>query len=77
MKFYLLVTTFIRKDRSSGKRGGGGVLIALRNNIHYNLVSPGAWSGELEIAAVEIELINTKKVLICVCYRPPSVDINE
>ena len=66
----------IRKDRSSGKRGGG-VLIALRNNIHYNLVSPGAWSRELEIATVEIELINTKKTLICVCYRPPSVDINE
>ena len=66
----------IRKDRSSGKRGGG-VLIALRNNIPYNLVSPGGWSRELEIAAVEIELINTKKTLICVCYRPPCVDINE
>jgi len=35
------------------------------------------WSKELEIAAVEIELINTKKTLICVCYRPPSVNINE
>lgn len=53
------------------------MLIALRNNIPYNLVSPGAWSRELEIAAVEIELINTKKTLICVCYRPPCVDINE
>ena len=66
----------IRKDRSSGKRGGG-VLIALRNNINYNLVSLGAWSNELEIAAVEIELINTKKTLICALYRPPNVDTNE
>ena len=63
----------IRKDRSSGKRGGG-VLIALLNNINYNLVSLGAWSNELEIAAVEIELNNTKKSLICACYRPPNVD---
>ena len=66
----------IKKDRFSGKRGGG-VLIALRNNINYNLVSLGAWSNELEIAAVEMELINTKKTLICACYRPPNVDINK
>lgn len=57
----------IRKDRYFGKRGGG-VLIVLRNNIYYNLVLFGVWLRELEIVVVEIEFVNIKKILICVCY---------
>ena len=50
----------IRKDRSSGKRGGG-VLIALRNNIPYNLVSLGAWSRELEMLLLKSNLSTPRK----------------
>ena len=63
----------IRKDRS-GKKRGGGVLIALRENIPYNIVLPSNakrnWHDLLEIVAIEIQLNkNSKKALLCVCYR--------
>lgn len=66
----------IRKDCYFGKCGGG-VLIVLWNNIYYNLVLFGVWLRELEIVVVEIEFVNIKKILICVCYWLFSVDINE
>ena len=70
----------IRKDRLVNQRGGG-VLIALRDNISYNRLtaeknSPN-WSDRLELIAIELEMANSKKALRCVCYRPPSCDINE
>ena len=70
----------IRKDRAFDKRGGG-VLIALRDNISYNRLTAGKkcpnWSDRLEIVAIELELANSKKCLVCSCYRQPSCDIYE
>ena len=70
----------IRKDRDADKRGGG-VLIALRDDIVYNRLISGKncpnWSDHLEIIAIELDLLNSKKSLLCVCYRPPSYGLNE
>jgi exonuclease III len=70
----------IRKDRVAEKRGGG-VLIALRDDIVYNRVTSGKncpdWSDRLEIIAPELELLNSKKSLVCVCYRPHSCELDE
>ena len=70
----------IRKDRLVNQRGGG-VLIALRDNISYNRLTAGknspSWSDRLELIAIELEMANSKKALFCVCYRLPSCDINE
>ncbi len=70
----------IRKDRHADKRGGG-VLIALREDIAYNRInsrnnSPN-WSDRIEIIALELNLLNSKKSLVCACYRPPSCDLEE
>ena len=66
----------IRNDRVADKRGGG-VLIALRENITYNRLTASKnnpnWSDRLEIIALELEMMNTKKSLVSVCYRPPNV----
>jgi hypothetical protein len=70
----------IRKDRAADKRGGG-VFIALREDIAYNRLIASKnnpnWSDRLEIIALELELINSKKSLVCVCYRPPSCILDE
>ena len=64
----------IRKDRPSNKRGGG-VLLALRNGIQYNRVASG--SDHLEILANELLSAKPNMCLLCVCYRPPSSDLND
>ena len=70
----------IRKDRAADQRGGG-VFIALREDIAYNRLIASKnnpnWSDRLEIIALELELINSKKSLVCVCYRPPSCNLDE
>ena len=70
----------IRKDLVADKRGGG-VLIALRDDIVYNRVTSRKncpnWSDRLAIIALELELLNSKKTLVCVCYRPPSCKLDE
>ena len=74
MRFYLINGyNIIRKDRP-GKKRGGGVLIALREKIPYNIALPSNakrdWHDLLEIVAIEIQLNkNSKKALLCVCYR--------
>ncbi len=70
----------IRKDRDADKRGGG-VLMALREDIAYNRInsrnnSPN-WSARIEIIALELNLLNSKKSLVCAYYRPPSCDLEE
>ena len=51
----------IRKDRDANKRGGG-VLIALREEIAYNRITAGRnslnWSDRLEILALELKQSN-------------------
>ena len=68
----------IRKDRVADKRGGG-VLLALRNNLMFNRIVSGNWfdHDRLEIIATELESVKSKKCLLCVCYRPPNCDLNE
>ena len=60
---------------------GGGVLIALRENITYNRLTASKnnpnWSDRLEIIVLELEMMNTKKSLVSVCYRPPNCNLNE
>ena len=69
-----------RKDRNADKRGGG-VLIALRERIAFNKITSRSkslnWSDRLEILALELTQSNSKKTLVCVCYRPPNSDLNE
>ena len=65
----------------SADKRGGGVLIALREDIAYNRInsrnnSPN-WSDRIEIIALELNLLNSKKTLVCACYRPPSCDLEE
>ena len=59
----------IRNDRMADKRGGG-VLIALRENITYNRLTASKnnpnWSDRLEIIALELEMMNNKKIS---CFR--------
>ena len=68
--------SIIRKDRPIDKRGGG-VLIALRNEIQFTRITSGIWYDRLEIIAIELVSTNTKKCLACVCYRPPNYDLDE
>ena len=59
----------------------GWVLIALHEDIPYSRLIASKnkpnWSDSLEIIALELELINSKKCLVCVCYRPPSCNLDE
>ena len=70
----------IRKDRPANKRGGG-VLIALRQNFVFSRLSASNncpnWSDQLELIALQVELADSKKCLVCVCYRPPSCNLEE
>lgn len=55
-----------RKDRS-GKRGGG-VLLAIRNSLPSFIIDT---NSSLEIVWVAV-MINTTKLLLGACYRPPD-----
>jgi hypothetical protein len=50
-------------------------------NITYNRLTASKnnpnWSDRLEIIALELEIMNTKKSLVSVCYRPPNCNLNE
>ena len=59
-----------RKDRSTGKRGGG-VLLAVKDSIS---TEPFNFNCEsMELSSVVIKSLS-KRVLIAVCYRPPNAD---
>ncbi|CAK1549330.1 unnamed protein product, partial [Leptosia nina] len=72
-----------RKDRyssCSSKRDGGGVLIAVKNNIHairlehYESVYEDLW------ISVNLNNSSLNGLLICVCYLPPDLtkeDLNS
>ena len=55
--------------------------LALRDDIVYNRLISGKncpnWSDHLEIISFELDLLNSEKSLVCVCYRPPSYGLNE
>ena len=62
----------VRRDRMTEKRGGG-VLMALREGLQYDTITPKD-QPNLEIVAVELKTKNTK-CLLSVCYRPPNVKV--
>ena len=68
----------IRKDRNASKRRGG-VLIALRKEIIHSRITvrrrPLNWSNRLELLALELKKSNSKKTLVCVCYRVPTLGL--
>ena len=64
----------VRRDRMTEKRGGG-VLMALREGLQYDTITPKD-QPNLEIVAVELKTKNTE-CLLSVCYRPPNVNIKE
>ncbi|XP_028417866.1 uncharacterized protein LOC114542544 [Dendronephthya gigantea] len=63
----------LRKDRATNMRGGG-VLLALRNDIEYNQITSEHWS-ELEIVAAEFLDNAGTKCLVSICYRPPNCNL--
>ncbi len=56
---------------------GGGVLLALREEIQFNKINSATWSDNLEILAIELLTHKLNKCLLCVCYRPPNSDLND
>jgi hypothetical protein len=59
----------LRRDRE--KKRGGGVLLAVKNSI--KTVPFNFTSKSLELVSVVINCL-PKRVLVCVCYRPPNAD---
>ena len=59
----------IRRDRENKR--GGGVLLAVNNSI--KTVPFNFTSKSLELVSVVINCL-PKRVLVCVCYRPPNAD---
>ena len=62
--------TIYRRDRADGRRGGG-ILLAVKSNIlsfrRHEIEPMGA-----EILVCELLPSNSRKLTICVCYRPPD-----
>jgi hypothetical protein len=65
--------TIHRNDRSD--RIGGGVLLAVRNNI-FNLRRKDLESDITEMLACEIRPKSKKKMLVLVFYRPPNTNLD-
>jgi hypothetical protein len=65
--------TIHRKNRAD--RIGGGVLLAVRNNI-FNLRRKDLESDSTEMLACEIRPKSIKKLLVLVFYRPPNTNLN-
>ena len=59
----------LRCDRKN--KGGGGILLAVKNSI--KTVPFNFTSKSLELVSVVINCL-PKRVLVCVCYRPPNAD---
>ena len=63
-------------DRPADKRGGG-VLLAVHSDIHFNRITTQANWERLELVAIELVSPNSKKCLLAVCYRPPNSNTDE
>ena len=65
--------TIHRNDRAN--RTGGGVMLAVRNNI-FNLRRKDLESNNAEMLACEIRPQCRKKLLVLIFYRPPNTDLH-
>ena len=61
----------LRKDRS---RHGGGVMIYLKNTLHFQHVKDLGLN--LETIWIKTKVRNVKSFLICVMYRPPNSSVD-
>ena len=62
---------FERRDRNNGK-SGGGILVYISNNVSYKRRLDIENDNEIETIWLEIVNPNSKPILICSAYRPPS-----
>ena len=60
--------TIFRRDRAEGE--GGGVLIAVKDNLNYRRRSN--LETRLEMLCVELNLACSSKIVISAIYRPPD-----
>lgn len=58
----------IHKNEASGLRAHGGVLIAIRNDIHHEIIP---LQSELQAVATKIYTSADKPITICSIYLPP------
>ena len=61
--------TLERKDRSAGR--GGGVSLYIRDDLQYQRRND-LETDNLEFLWIEIFVKNSKSILLCNAYRPPS-----
>ena len=67
---------FCRKDRAETQdKSGGGIILYFRNTLTCKR-RPDLEISKIETIWMEIELPNSKPVLICSAYRPPSEKCN-
>ena len=59
--------SIVRLDRS---RHGGGIILYIKNNLNFDIISHGALG--LELIFVSIFLHNNRSIRVGVFYRPPS-----
>ena len=62
---------FERKDREG--KSGGGILVYLSQSLNYKRRTD--LEGEIETIWLEISLPNSKPILYCSAYRPPSAPV--
>ena len=70
--------TFERKDRDA--KSGGGIILYLSNSINYKRRPDLEVGNNIESIWTEINYQNSKPILVCTAYRPPSTSrswINE
>lgn len=61
--------TIYRKDRGSGKRGGG-VLLAIKQSLES--IRRKDLECDTEMIAIELKPVNSPKLIVSVFYRPPN-----
>ena len=61
--------TIFRKDRATGK-GGGGILLAIKQSLESNRRKD--LECDAEMTAIELKPVNSPKLIVSVFYRPPN-----
>ena len=67
--------SILRKDRNSGKQGGG-IVVFVRDNLHISLRSDLSIDG-IEAVWIELERPKWKPMVIGSIYRPPDEDADQ
>ena len=67
--------SILRKDRNSGKQGGG-IVVFVRDNLHISLRSDLSIDG-IEAVWIELKRPKWKPMVIGSIYRPPDEDADQ